>query len=172
MLGSISLPWWWSNTGASFLERLSKPQAYQSLRGIWTMPLTTCFNFWLALNCSGSWTRWSLQVPSNWESLLYSILVCSVLFLFCSNSIQINVHMGGLFIIFLLQVLVIFLSVLESKYLFTETWMWITLRKIPYSWQNQSLHSPSSIYPLSIWESVWNSLLAYYRNFKGKWWEI
>lgn len=83
MLGSISLPQWWSNTGIGLLETLSKPQAYQSLRGIWTT-LLTCFNFWLALNCSSSWTRRSLQVSSNWKSLLYSILACSVLILFCS----------------------------------------------------------------------------------------
>ncbi|KAK4824758.1 hypothetical protein QYF61_018492, partial [Mycteria americana] len=48
-LGSISLPRGWSNTGTGFLERWSMPQACQCLRGIWTMPLTTCFNFWSAL---------------------------------------------------------------------------------------------------------------------------
>ncbi|KAK4827477.1 hypothetical protein QYF61_018713 [Mycteria americana] len=49
-LGSIYLPRGWSNTGTGFLERWSMPQACQCLRGIWTMPLTTCFNFWSALN--------------------------------------------------------------------------------------------------------------------------
>lgn len=33
--------------------------------------LIICFSFWLALKCSGSWTWWSLKVPSNW-SILYS----------------------------------------------------------------------------------------------------
>ncbi|KAK4824315.1 hypothetical protein QYF61_013060 [Mycteria americana] len=48
-LGSISLPRGWSNTGTGFLERWSMPQACQCLRGIWTMPLITHFNFWSAL---------------------------------------------------------------------------------------------------------------------------
>ena len=39
------------------LERWSMPQACQCLKGIWTMPLITCFSFWSALNWSGSWTR-------------------------------------------------------------------------------------------------------------------
>ena len=39
------------------LERWLMPQACQRLRGIWTMPLITCFNFWSALKWSGSWTR-------------------------------------------------------------------------------------------------------------------
>ena len=43
-LGSISLLRGWSDTGTAFLERWSLPQACQCLRGIWTMPLTTCFN--------------------------------------------------------------------------------------------------------------------------------
>lgn len=89
VLRSISLPWSWSNTGTSFLERLSKPQAYQSLRGIWTI--------------------WLLQDPSNWNSLLYSIPVCSISISVSSISIQTNMYMGGLFIILLLQGLIIFL---------------------------------------------------------------
>lgn len=32
------------------------PQACQPPRGIWTMPSITCFNFWVALKRSGSWT--------------------------------------------------------------------------------------------------------------------
>jgi len=58
-LGSIYLQTGWSSTGTGFLERWSMPQACQSLRGMW-MPLTTRLNFWSALNCSGSWARWSL----------------------------------------------------------------------------------------------------------------
>ena len=53
-LGSISLPRRWSSTGTVFLERWSLPQACQCLRGIWTMPLITCFSFWSALKWSGS----------------------------------------------------------------------------------------------------------------------
>jgi len=49
------------------------PQACQCLRGFWTMPLIPCFSFWSALNCSGGWTRWSLQAPSNRNILFYSI---------------------------------------------------------------------------------------------------
>ena len=70
-LGSISLPRWWPNTGTGFLERWSMHHPYQCLRGIWTMPLTICFNFWSALKRSGSWTRWLLYVPSNWTILFY-----------------------------------------------------------------------------------------------------
>ena len=47
------------NPGTGFLERWSMPQACQCLRGIWTMPLMTCFSFWSALKWSGSGT-WSL----------------------------------------------------------------------------------------------------------------
>jgi len=47
------------------LERWSMSQACQCLRGIWTMPLITCFNFWSALKWPGSWTRRLLEVPSN-----------------------------------------------------------------------------------------------------------
>ncbi|KAK4824299.1 LOW QUALITY PROTEIN: hypothetical protein QYF61_013044 [Mycteria americana] len=61
-LGSISLPRGWSNTGTGFLERWSMPQACQCLRGIWTMPLITCFNFWSALK------RLVDRVP--WEAVL------------------------------------------------------------------------------------------------------
>ena len=76
-LGSVSLPRGWSNTGTGFLEGWSMPQACQCLRGIWTMPLITCFNFWSALNYLGSWTRWSLYIPSNWN---YSIPFHSIPF--------------------------------------------------------------------------------------------
>jgi len=48
-LGSISLPRGWSNTGTVLLGRWSMPQACQFLRGIWTMPLITRFNFWSPL---------------------------------------------------------------------------------------------------------------------------
>jgi len=50
----------WSNAGTGFLETWSMPQACQHLRGIWSMPLTTCCDFWSTLKWSGSWTRWSL----------------------------------------------------------------------------------------------------------------
>lgn len=43
--------------------------------------------------------------------LLYSIISISILF--CSDSIQTNMHMGGLFIILLLQALTIFLPDLK-----------------------------------------------------------
>jgi len=56
-LGGISLPREWSNMGTGFLERWMMPQACQYLRGIWTVPLTTCFNFSSALNWTGSWMR-------------------------------------------------------------------------------------------------------------------
>jgi len=56
-LWSISLPRGWPNTGTGLLERWSMPQACWCLRGIWTMPLITCFKFWSALKRSGSWTR-------------------------------------------------------------------------------------------------------------------
>jgi len=44
-------------TGTGLLERWSMPQACQCSGGIWTMPLTSCLNFWSALNLSGSWNR-------------------------------------------------------------------------------------------------------------------
>jgi len=56
-LGSASLQREWSNTGTGFLERWSMSQACQCLRGVRTMPLITCFNFWSALKRSGSWAR-------------------------------------------------------------------------------------------------------------------
>jgi len=37
----------------------------------WTMPLTICFKFCSALNWLGSWTRWLLEVPSSWQSILF-----------------------------------------------------------------------------------------------------
>ena len=66
-LGSFSLPRGWSKPGTGLLERCLTPQACQCLRGIWTMPLATGINFWSALNWSGSWTGWSLEVLSNWK---------------------------------------------------------------------------------------------------------
>ena len=47
-LGNTALPREWPNTGTSFLKRWLMPQAFQCLRGIWTMPLVSCFNFWSA----------------------------------------------------------------------------------------------------------------------------
>lgn len=46
MLGGIFLIKWWSNAGTGFLERQSMSQACQCVRGIWTITLITCFNFW------------------------------------------------------------------------------------------------------------------------------
>lgn len=34
--------------------------------------LSDNLNFWLALQRPGSWTRWSLKVPSDWTALFYS----------------------------------------------------------------------------------------------------
>jgi len=53
-LGNISLPREWPNAEIGFLERWLMPQVCQCLRGIWTMPLITLFNFWSALMWSGS----------------------------------------------------------------------------------------------------------------------
>ena len=83
--GSISLLRGWSNPGTSFLERCSMPQAGQCLRGIWTMPLTTCFNFWSAAKSSGSWTRWLWQVSSKWN-----IIFCSILFWYCTKKTEVR----------------------------------------------------------------------------------
>ena len=71
-LGSISLQRRWSSIGTGSLERWLMPHTCQCFRGIWTMPLITCFNFWSALNWSGSWVRWLLDVPSNWDNLFYT----------------------------------------------------------------------------------------------------
>lgn len=37
----------------------------------------TCFNLWLALKWSGSWTRWSLKAPSSWPIVFCSVLLDS-----------------------------------------------------------------------------------------------
>jgi len=77
-LGSISLPRGWSNTGTGFPEKVLMLQACQRLRGIWTMPLITRFNFWSALKWSGQ------QLDDHYRSLptqiFYSILFYSILF--------------------------------------------------------------------------------------------
>lgn len=76
----ISLLRGWSKTWTGFLERWSiSPWTCHCLRGIWTMPFTTCFKFWWALNSPGCWTRWLLQTSSNWAILLCSVLLISVL---------------------------------------------------------------------------------------------
>lgn len=69
--GNIPLPRERSNTRTGFLERWSMPWTCQCFRGIWTMALTTGLNLWSALDWSSSWTRCSLQVLSNWNSLFY-----------------------------------------------------------------------------------------------------
>ncbi|KAK4828812.1 hypothetical protein QYF61_000869 [Mycteria americana] len=38
-------------------HRKNKQVEKAARNGIWTMPLTTCFNFWSDPNSSGSWTR-------------------------------------------------------------------------------------------------------------------
>ena len=51
--------------------------ACQCLKGIWTMPVMICYNFWSALKWSGSWMV--IVGPFQLE-LFYSILFCSVPF--------------------------------------------------------------------------------------------
>jgi len=46
-----------SHAVTDFLERGLMPQACQCLKGIWTMPFITCFNFWAALKWFGSRTK-------------------------------------------------------------------------------------------------------------------
>lgn len=48
------------------------PKPCQCLRGIWTLPLRTCFNWWSGLNWSCTWSAWSLYGPSNRNTLFYS----------------------------------------------------------------------------------------------------
>jgi len=43
-----------ANTGIGFLERWLMHQACQCLKHVCTTWLITCFNFWSALDCSGS----------------------------------------------------------------------------------------------------------------------
>lgn len=44
----------WSYTGTGFYKMWSMPQAYDCVKGIWTMLLTTSFSFWSALKWSDS----------------------------------------------------------------------------------------------------------------------
>lgn len=77
-LASISLLIRWSDTETGFPERWLMPQVCQCFgHDIWTMPLIICFNFWSTLKWSGNWTRWSLWVTSNWNTLFYIILFYS-----------------------------------------------------------------------------------------------
>ena len=79
-LGSTSLLKGWSNTGTGFLETWSIPQACQYLRGIWTMPLTTCFNL-----VSPEVLRqldYRIVVGPFQLKQSYSVLFCPVLFYF------------------------------------------------------------------------------------------
>ena len=49
------------------LEKLLMPHACLSSRGIWTVPSTLCFNSWLTLNGSSSWTSWLWRsLPTDW----------------------------------------------------------------------------------------------------------
>jgi len=61
-------------------ERLSMPQACQCLRGIWTMPLLTCLNFWPSLNWSSNWTKDHCRSLPTEVILFYSVLFYSLLF--------------------------------------------------------------------------------------------
>ena len=79
-LGSTSLLRGWSNTGTGFLETWSIPQAWQCLRGIWTMPLTTCFN--LVSPEVLRQLEYSVVVGPFQLKWSYSVLFCSVLFYF------------------------------------------------------------------------------------------
>lgn len=60
-----SLVWGWPNAGTNFPSQLM-PHSCQCSRYIWTLS-----SLWLALEWSGSWTWWSLKVPSNWTILHY-----------------------------------------------------------------------------------------------------
>lgn len=48
ILGSITLLTDWSNS-TIFLEVVSRSHGHKYLRGVWTMPLRTCLDFWPAL---------------------------------------------------------------------------------------------------------------------------
>ena len=74
--GNLSLPRGCSNAATGFLERWSMPHASQWWRGIWAMPLRTCFLFRSALQWPGSWTWWPLEVPSSINSTWF----CSIPF--------------------------------------------------------------------------------------------
>ena len=52
------------------------PYVWQCSRGIWTIPLSTCLNFCLALKLSGSWTVCFLRTSCNWAIPFYSGLFC------------------------------------------------------------------------------------------------
>lgn len=55
----------WSNTGTGSLENWSLPQAWQHLRGVWSMPITICFNFWSDFKpCRCLWLSLSLGLAT------------------------------------------------------------------------------------------------------------
>ena len=71
----------WSNTETGFVVRLLIPCACQHSRSLWIMFLIICFNFWLVLKESGSWTRWFSKVPSSYsihKDLSTEITCCDV----------------------------------------------------------------------------------------------
>lgn len=76
----MSFPWGWSNTGTVSLARRLILCSCWCSRGVWTMPLIMCFNFWSALQRSGSWARWHLWVPCNWPTLFWPGLFYSIPF--------------------------------------------------------------------------------------------
>lgn len=53
--------------------------SWQCSRDIWVTLSLTCFNFCLALKRSGSWTWWSLKIPSSWSALFCSVLCYAML---------------------------------------------------------------------------------------------
>lgn len=53
------------------------------------MPSITCLNLWLALKWSGCWTRWSLEIPSNWAVLFYSYYKTKTLLTFKNPKIHV-----------------------------------------------------------------------------------
>lgn len=73
ILGKVSLLWWWLNTETGFLSRWLMSHIHQCSGGIWIMLSLMCFNFWWALKCPNSETRWSLEGPSNWILIIVVI---------------------------------------------------------------------------------------------------
>lgn len=63
-----------SNTGTGFLVRWLMPHDCRCSKGFWIMLSIIHFNFWLALEWSGNWARWSLEVSSNWTILIPTLI--------------------------------------------------------------------------------------------------
>lgn len=61
--------------------KVADAPACQCSRSFRMMPSIMCLIFWLAPECSGTWTQWTLCWTSSWPfQLNYSVLLCSVLF--------------------------------------------------------------------------------------------